>query len=67
MAEGMQEVQLGGETVSAREDYLKVITNLLYKVNGAAEGKSLGDLQWSLNFYTDILISSILKPELGTL
>jgi hypothetical protein len=58
-----QEVLIGGETVSAREDHLKCIINLFYKINAAADSKTVGDLQWTLNYYTDVLISNILQSE----
>ena len=58
-----KEIIIGGETVSAKDDYLKTITNLFYKINAAADGKNLSDLQWTLNYYTDILISAILNRE----
>jgi len=57
------EVILGGEKVSAKEEYLKTITNLFFKINTAAENKSLTDLQWIMNYYTDVLISAILNRE----
>lgn len=56
-------VVIGGETISAKDDYLRVITNIFYKINAAADNRSKpGDLQWILNFYTDILINSVLDP-----
>jgi hypothetical protein len=58
-----KELILGGETVAAKDEFLKTIINMFYKINGAADGKSLKDLQWILNYYTDILISFILKAE----
>lgn len=58
-----REVIIGGETVSAKDDYLKTITNMFYKINAAADGKNLADLQWILNYYTDVLISAILNRE----
>lgn len=57
------EIIIGGETVTAKDDYLKTITNMLYKINSASDGKNLNELQWTLNFYTDILISAILNRE----
>jgi hypothetical protein len=58
-----QEIQVGGEKISARDEYLKTVTNLFFKINCAADTKSINDLQWSLNFYTDMLISSILNAD----
>jgi len=56
-------VVIGGERISAKEDYLRVITNIFYKINAAADSRTKpGDLQWILNFYTDILINSVLDP-----
>lgn len=54
---------IGGETISAKDDYLKVITNIFYKINAAADNRhSPEELKWILNFYTDILINSVLDP-----
>ena len=56
-------IVIGGETISAKDDYLKVITNIFYKINAAADNRQRpSDLQWILNFYTDILINSVLDP-----
>ena len=55
-----REVQIGGETISAKDDYLRTITNLMYKINSAADSMSRSDLQWKLNYYTDMLIAAIL-------
>lgn len=55
---------IGGETVSAKDDYLKVITNIFYKINGAADGRNKPeDLQWILGYYTDMLINSVINPD----
>lgn len=54
---------IGGETVSAKEDYLRVITNIFYKMNAAADMRqNEKDLEWIVNYYTDMLISSVLDP-----
>jgi len=54
---------IGGETVSAKDDYLKVITNIFYKINGAADSRTKPEeLQWILSFYTDVLINSVINP-----
>jgi hypothetical protein len=58
-----KEIVIGGETVSAKDDYLKTLTNLFYKINAAADGKTLSELAWGMNFYTDVLISAILDPD----
>lgn len=56
-------IVIGGETISAKDDYLKVITNIFYKINSAADNRQRPeDLQWILNFYTDVLINSVLDP-----
>ena len=56
-------IVVGGETITAKEDYLRVITNIFYKINAAADNRSQPEeLQWILNFYTDILINSVLDP-----
>lgn len=57
------EIILGGNRVEAKEDYLKTITNVFHKINNAGDTKNLSDLQWSMNYYTDILISAILNRE----
>lgn len=55
---------IGGETVSAKDDYLKVITNIFYKINAAADSRTKPEeLQWILSFYTDVLINSVLNPS----
>lgn len=54
---------IGGETISAKDDYLKVITNIFYKINAAADNiQKPSELQWKLNYYTDVLINSVLDP-----
>lgn len=57
------EVILGGARIEGKDDYLKSITQIFYKINQAADTKNLNDLQWSMNFYTDVLISAILDRK----
>ena len=59
-----QEVVIGTETYSAKDDYLKTVTNLLMKVNTAADGKELKEIAQSMNFITDVLISTVLNPTI---
>jgi hypothetical protein len=59
-----QEVVIGTETYSAKDDYLKTVTNLLMKINSAADGKELKEIAQSMNFITDVLISTVLNPTI---
>lgn len=62
-APDQREVSIGGETVSAKDDYLHVITNIFYKINSAADTRSdIGQIANILNYYTDLLINSVLTP-----
>jgi hypothetical protein len=57
-------VVIGGEKISAKDDYLKVISNIFYKINSAADSRQKpGDLVWILDFYTNVLINCVLDPE----
>lgn len=57
-------VVIGGEKISAKDDYLKVISNIFYKINSAADSRQKpADLVWILDFYTNVMISCVLDPE----
>ena len=60
---GSEEITLGSEKYAAKDEYPHTITNLFMKVNNAADSQSLSNLQWTLNYYTDVLISAILDRE----
>ena len=54
---------LGGETVTAREDYLRTITNLSYKIAALADLTDKSDVAWHYDLLTQQLVNKIIDPE----
>ena len=62
MAEEENSVGVGGPEYDAKDDYVKSLANLFYKINSAADCGNKSQLTWILDYYVDILINRMIDP-----
>ncbi|HOW15058.1 hypothetical protein [Methanosarcina sp.] len=56
-------VNVGGPEYDSKDDYIKSLANLFYKINGAADCRDKSQLVWLLDYYVDILINRMIDPN----
>jgi|LSQX01.1.fsa_nt_gb hypothetical protein len=56
-------INVGGPEYDAKDDYIKSLANIFYKINSAADCGNKDTLQWQLDYYVDILINRMIDPK----
>jgi len=56
-------INVGGPEYDAKDDYIKSLANIFYKINSAADCNSKDQLNWQLDYYVDILINRMIDPK----
>jgi hypothetical protein len=56
-------INVGGPEYDAKDDYIKSLANIFYKINSAADDYSKDVLTWKLDYYVDILINRMIDPK----
>jgi hypothetical protein len=63
MGEGIEnEITIGGAPYDAKDDYLKSITQILYKLTNAGD-EGLEHLSWISEYYVNLLVNRIIDPK----
>jgi len=56
-------INVGGPEYDAKDDYIKSLANIFYKINSAADDYNKDVLAWKLDYYVDILINRMIDPQ----